>query len=145
MEPELTLALLDQSPDGVIFAGTDGAVIYWNAASERIFGFTAAEMAEKGLEAIIPEQFRDAHWKGFDRALEAGSTKYSGQALATRATRADGETIYVELSFGIIKDASGKSIGAIANARDITERFQRDRDMRRRLRELEAKEKQPSS
>lgn len=145
MEQAVLQALLDQSPDGVIFAGADGAVGYWNAAAERIFGFTAAQMAEKGLDAIIPEQFRDAHWKGFDRALEAGETKYSGQALATRATRADGETIYVELGFGIVKDASGIVLGAMATARDITERFQKDRDMRRRLRELEAKEKQPSA
>lgn len=137
---ELASLLLDQSPDGVIFAGKDGAVRYWNAAAERIFGFTAAEMAEKGLDAIIPDQFREAHWKGYDRALGEGDTKYRGQSLATRSQRADGETIYVELSFGIMKDAAGEPIGAIATARDITERFNRDRDMRRRLRELEAKE-----
>lgn len=131
--------LLDQSPDAVIFAGTDGAVTYWNDSAQRIFGFDAATMASKGLEVIIPEQFRDAHWKGFDRALAAGDTKFRGQALATRAARADGETIYVELGFAIIKDDSGTVIGAMACARDITERFNRDRDMRRRLRELEAK------
>lgn len=132
--------LLDQSPDAVIFAGTDGAVTYWNAAAQRIFGFDAATMASKGLDAIIPEQFRDAHWKGYDRALADGDTKFRGQALATRAARADGEAIYVELSFAIVKDAAGAVIGAMACARDITERFNRDRDMRRRLRELEAKE-----
>ncbi|MBA4180004.1 MAG: hypothetical protein C0506_05385 [Anaerolinea sp.] len=132
--------LLDQSPDAVIFAGTDGSVTYWNGAAERIFGYTAGEMASKGLDAIIPEQFREAHWKGYDRALADGDTKYRGQALATRALRADGETIYVELSFAIVKDEAGAVIGAMACARDITERFNRDRETRRRLRELEAKE-----
>ena len=112
----------------------------WNAAAERIFGFDAATMAGKGLDAIIPEQFRDAHWKGYDRALADGDTKFRGQALATRATRADGEAIYVELSFAIVKDDAGVVTGAMACARDITERFNRDREMRRRLRELEAKE-----
>ena len=97
--------LLDQSPDAIIFAATDSAVTYWNAAAERIFGFDAATMASQGLDAIIPEQFRDAHATGFARALAAGDTKYRGQALATRATRADGETIYVELSFAIVNRA----------------------------------------
>ena len=67
----------------------------------------------------------------------AGDTKYRGQSLATRSERADGEKIYVELSFGIIKDAAGAAIGAIATARDITERFNADREMRRKLREFE--------
>ncbi len=139
MDNEGMRALLDQAPDAVIFAGKDGMVAYWNAAAERVFGFRAAEAMGKSLDLIIPEQYREPHWTGFDRALEAGDTKYRGQALPTRATRADGETIYVELSFAIVKDGAGAVTGAMAMARDITERFIRDRDMRRKLRELEAK------
>lgn len=142
MDIELARNLLDQNPDAVIFAGTDGVIVYWNPAAERIFGHTPAAATGQNLDIIIPEQFREAHWTGYDRALAAKTTKYAGQALATRATRADGETIYVELSFSIILNAAGDATGAMATARDITERFHRDRDMRRRLRELEAAEKE---
>ena len=137
MDTQLQTDLLDQGPDAVIFAGTDGLVAYWNAAAERIFGHTSAAAMGQSLDIIIPEQYREAHWTAFDRALADGDTKYRGQSLATRSVRADGEKIYVELSFGIIKDAAGASIGAIATARDITERFTADREMRRKLRELE--------
>lgn len=137
MDERLARHLLDQSPDAVIFAGTDGMVAYWNEGAARIFGYGIDEAAGKSLDFIIPEQFREAHWKGFDRALEAGDTKYRGQVLPTRAMRADGETIYVELSFAIVKDDDGTVLGALAEARDITERFNRDREMRRKLRELE--------
>jgi PAS domain S-box-containing protein len=130
--------LLDQAPDAIIFAGTDGMISYWNEAATRVFGHNSEAAIGQSLDLIIPEQYRDAHWTGYDRALGDGDTKFRGQSLATRATRADGETIYVELSFAIIKDGSGTVIGATAFARDITERFNRDRDMRRRLRELEA-------
>lgn len=140
MDQALALQLLDQSPDAVIFAGTDGVIRYWNAAATRVFGHGAEAAAGQSLDLIIPEQFREAHWTGYDRALAAGETKYAGQALATRAVRGDGETIYVELGFAIVKDRSGAVIGALATARDITERFNRDRDMRRRLRELEAQQ-----
>jgi signal transduction histidine kinase len=44
----------------------------------------------------------------------------------------------VELSFAIILNDEGEAVGALAQARDITERFNRDRESRRRLRELEA-------
>ena len=137
MDEALQASLLDQSPDAVIFAGTDGLISYWNAAAERVFGHSSSAALGQSVDLIIPEQFRDAHWKGFDRALEAGDTKFRGQVLPTRATRADGETIYVELGFAIVKDASGSVAGALATARDITERFNRDREMRRKLRELE--------
>ncbi len=137
MESELHAALLDQGPDAVIFAGTDGVITYWNEAATRIFGQSVSAAMGQNLDIIIPEQYREAHWTGFDRALAAGDTKYRGQSLATRSVRTDGEKIYVELSFAIIKDASGTAIGAIATARDITERFTADRDMRRKLRELE--------
>ncbi|MEP6872021.1 MAG: PAS domain S-box protein [Anaerolineaceae bacterium] len=137
MESELHAALLDQGPDAVIFAGTDGVITYWNEAATRIFGHSAAVAMGQNLDIIIPEQYRAAHWTGFDRALAAGDTKYRGQSLATRSARADGTQIYVELSFGIIKDEAGATIGAMATARDITERFTADREMRRKLRELE--------
>ncbi len=129
--------LLDQSPDGVIYAGTDGIISYWNASAERIFGFAASEVLGKDLNIIIPESFQDAHWKGYDRAMADKVTKYIGQSLPTKARKADGAEIYVELSFAIILDGSGEPVGALAQARDITERFNRDRENRRKLRDLE--------
>lgn len=129
--------LLDQCPDAVIFAGTDGVISYWNAAAERIFGFSPADAIGKDLNIIVPESFQDAHWKGYDRALGDKITKYVGQSLPTKARRADGEEIYVELSFAIVLDDGGESAGALAQARDITERFNRDRENRRKMRDLE--------
>lgn len=131
--------LLDQSPDAVIFAGTDGVIQYWNEAASRIFGFAAAEARGKNLDIIVPQAFRERHWAGYDRALAAGETKYRGQSLPTKARKADGSEFYVELSFEIVKDEAGAVIGAMATARDITERFEREREMRRELRELKEK------
>jgi PAS domain S-box-containing protein len=145
-DPTLGALIVDQSPDGIIFAGPDGNIQVWNDAAATIFGFSAEEAIGKSLDIIIPEQFREAHWRGFDNAINTGVTKLHGQALPTRATTAAGETLYVELSFSLIRDASGTILGAVANCRDINERFQQDRANRRRLRELEAlvKESQPA-
>jgi hypothetical protein len=66
-----------------------------------------------------------------------GQTKYSGQALPTRSARKDGATIYVELTFAIVRDGTDAVIGALAHARDISERWEREREQRRRLQELE--------
>lgn len=138
MDAELSRHLLEQSPDATIYAGTDGMIVFWNAGAERVFGHKSEHAIGQSLDLIIPEQFRAAHWTGYDRALADKDTKYRGQSLATRATRADGETIYVELGFSIVLNGANEAIGAMATARDITERFNKDRETRRRLRELEA-------
>lgn len=130
-------ALFEQAPDGVIFANRDGIIVSWNAAAERIFGFSTDAAVGSNLDIIVPEQFREAHWTGFERALAAGHTKYVGQALPTKALHAEGHEFYVELSFSIVHDEDRAVLGALAHARDITERFTRDRESRRRLRELE--------
>jgi len=138
MDANLAARLLEQAPDAVIFAGTDGVIQAWNAAAESMFGHAAPAVVGRDLNLIIPEQFQDAHWKGYDWALAAGETKYRGQALPTRARRADGSEFHIEMTFAIVKDDAGTVIGALAHCRDITERFERDRQQRRRLRELEA-------
>lgn len=133
----LAALLVEQAPDAVIFAGNDGIIQTWNASATAMFGFSEADAVGQDLNIIIPEQFRDAHWKGYDRALEAGESKYRGQSLPTRAQKANGDTFYVELSFAIVHGRDGAVIGALAHARDINDRFEKDRASRRRLREME--------
>ncbi|MPZ98040.1 MAG: PAS domain S-box protein [Dehalococcoidia bacterium] len=134
---DLPALLLQQAPDAVVFADTQGRVQSWNPAAEALFGYTADEAMGQSLDIIVPERFRDAHWTGFDRALAAGDTKYRGQSLPTRAQRKDGEQIYVELSFAIVHDTGGEVVGASAHARNINERFIEERDRRRRLAAVE--------
>lgn len=139
MNEDRARLLLDQAPDAIIFADLEGKIVEWNAAAEALFGHTATEAIGQSLDLIVPERFRDAHWTGYDRALGNGDTKYRGKALPTRSMRKDGSDIYVELSFAIIKAGDGTVTGALAHARDITERWAQEREQRRRLRELEEK------
>ena len=133
----LTNLLVEQSPDAMIFADGDGIIRLWNPAAEAMFGHSTADAVGGSLDIIIPEQFREAHWKAYGHALDTGSTKYHGQSLPTRATKASGDSLCVELSFSLIRDRTGAMIGVLAHARDITERFEQERAYRRRLRELE--------
>ena len=129
-------ALFAQSPDAMVFADRSGVIRAWNASAERIFGHEAAAAIGENLDLIIPERFREAHWRGYDRALADGRTKYVGQSLPTRSMRADGTPIYVELSFAMIEH-DGEIVGALATARDITARFEHERNERARVRALE--------
>lgn len=43
-------SLIEQNPDAMIFADTEGIIRVWNPAAERIFGFTKEEAIGSNLE-----------------------------------------------------------------------------------------------
>ena len=123
-------AVFEQAPVALIVADPEGRIAAWNRAAESLFGFPAAEVLGQSLDVIIPERLRDAHWKGFERSLASGETKYAGQVMTTRAEHKDGRRLYVELSFTMLKDAQGAVTGALAAGRDGTERYLAERARR---------------
>jgi len=140
-DPALSQRIITQVPDGVIFADREGVIRLWNGGAEAIFGHKAEEALGQSLDLIIPERFRDAHWKGFDAALARGTSKYGREALVSRSIRKDGASIYVELAFAVLKDDRGQAQGAVATVRDVTARYNQERTMRQRLAELEKQAK----
>ncbi|MGH9933438.1 MAG: PAS domain-containing protein [Pyrinomonadaceae bacterium] len=132
-------AIVEQAPDAVIFADRDGITRIWNLGAEAVFGYSEAEVLGKSLDLIIPEQLRRAHWEGFHRAVEAGNTRLGRQALATRSIHKNGNKLYLDLTFGIVKNESGQVVGAMAVAREITSRYLAEVDMRKHVLELEEK------
>ncbi|MFB0963592.1 MAG: PAS domain S-box protein [Pseudomonas sp.] len=135
--PELASWLIEQSPDAMIYSDIQGRVRVWNAAASKMFGFSAEQAIGQSLDIIIPEKLRKAHWRGFDAAIAAGVTKHSGKLMPTKALRADGSEFYTEMGFALIFNNQGEVVGTVAQARDITERFEKGRAERQRLQELE--------
>lgn len=113
-------AIIRQAPDAIIFADVTGTIREWNDRATQLFGFTREEALGHGLDVIIPERLRAAHWEGFRAAIAAGRTRSGGRALRTRAVAKGGERLYVEMSFSLVLDERGVVLGAIAIARDAT-------------------------
>jgi hypothetical protein len=126
---ELFQALVEQSPDAIVFADRGGIVRLWNAAAEAVFGFSAAEIVGKPLDAIIPEHLREAHWRGYFRALAEGATKYQRHPLTTISLCKGGGRRYIDLAFSIVKNGA-EVAGALAVARDVTSRRRAERQRR---------------
>ena len=121
-EFELIRAVVEQAPDAIIATNNAGDVRIWNNRAVEIFGFSAGKALEGGLDLIIPQHLRPAHWRGFHAAVTAGRAKSNGHSILSRAVHKSGKKLYVELSFAILVDKCGKSLGALAIARDVTER-----------------------
>ena len=128
---DLPLRILHGSPDAIVICDRSGIVRYWNAASERVFGFRASEALGTSMNLIIPERFRARHWAGWEDAMRTGVTRYGeGQLLAVPALHKDGRRISIEFSIQFVKDAEGQTTWVVAVIRDVTERYLREKARR---------------
>jgi PAS domain S-box-containing protein len=134
--------ILECMSEALIFADTQGVIRIWNPGAECVFGYTAAEAVGRSLDLIIPENLRKPHWEGFDRAISQGATTLGRRSIITRALHKNGQPLYVDMSFAVVKSQAGETIGSTAVARDATQRYLEEKNLRRQLAELSAKHPQ---
>jgi PAS domain S-box-containing protein len=132
--------IVAESRDAIIFADRDGRIRFWNAGAQALFGYRAAEMEGQTLDLIIPEALRARHNEGFRRVMAEGRSRYAADLLAVPGLRQDGTRISLEFTITLIKGDHGRVLGAVAIMRDVTTRWQRDRELQKRLTELEGRE-----
>jgi len=123
---DLAERILDSAGDAIIFADSKGTIRRWSRAAAAPFGFAPEEALGNSLDIIIPIHLRAAHWRGFDAAIKSGALRLEGRPTLTRASHKSGRKLYVELTFALVS-AGGTAEGAVAVARDVTERVERER------------------
>ncbi|MGN6733655.1 MAG: PAS domain S-box protein [Candidatus Binatia bacterium] len=133
-------AFVHAAADAIIAAGADGRIIFWNPAATRIFGFTETEALGQSLDLIIPERFRARHWEGYRQVMETGKTKYAADVLRVPATAKDGRALSIAFTVTLI-DAGDRGRIITAIVRDETTRWNEERELKRRLAELEERVK----
>jgi len=132
--------IVEGSPDAVVLGDAEGVIRLWNGAAEAMFGFSAAEAIGRSMDIIIPERLRVRHWDGYRKVMATGVSRYGhGDLLAVPAITKDGRIISIEFTIQMLTGVAGEILGPVATIRDVTKRFQREKDMARRLKELEAK------
>jgi PAS domain S-box-containing protein len=130
--------IVDNTGDAIIVGDAEGKVRLWNTGAEKIFGFRADEIVGNSMDLIIPENLRERHWEGYDQTMKTGRTQYSRNLLAVPAIRKDGARISIEFTITLIRNDDGKLLGPAAILREVTARWNQDKDRRKRLAALEA-------
>ena len=129
--------MVQSAGDAIIAVDSGGAIIVWNPAAERIFGFSADEALGHKLDLIIPERYRARHWEGYRKAMAAGSTRYASDVLRVPAVHKDGRPLSIAFTVALLSSADGQIEAVAAIVRDETARWKEEQELRRRLAELE--------
>jgi PAS domain S-box-containing protein len=133
--------LVEALADAVVVADPSGAIRFWSPAAERLFGFTEGEAVGNSLDLIVPERFRERHWAGYKRTMATGQTGYAHDVLRVPAVHKDGRALSIAFTVGLLYGPQGNVIGILAVIRDETARFAEDRNLHKRLAELEQRER----
>jgi PAS domain S-box-containing protein len=110
--------IVDSSDDAIVSKDVNGIILSWNAAAERMFGYTAAEAVGKSIRIIIP----DVRQSEEDFVLGQIRKGESVQHYETVRQRKDGTLLPISLTVSPIYNDEGVIVGASKIARDNTER-----------------------
>ena len=132
-EERLT-AVIAAAPVAVLEVDLDTCVVRWNAAAERIYGWSADEVLGRPVPFVPPE--REAEFQWLLGRVRAGNA-YTGFETVRR--RKDGSLVDVEIAAAPVRDESGDIVSHMVVFTDITERKRAERELRAsRARAVEA-------
>jgi PAS domain S-box-containing protein len=114
----LLSAIVDSSHDAIVSKTLDGIIISWNAAAEKMFGYTAAEAIGESIRLIIPAELQSEEDYVLGIIQRGGKVDHFETVRQTK----DGRRLDISLTVSPIRNALGDVVGASKIARDITDR-----------------------
>ncbi len=119
--------VLSQVHDAVIVVDNECLITYWNKASEKLYGFAAADALGRTLEEMNVDCWSDPAVERVARDSLLKNGYWRGENIHESR---DGKRLHVESSVSVLKDEAGESVGLLAVIHDITGRKQLEQGVR---------------
>jgi PAS domain S-box-containing protein len=116
-------AIVASSADAILGKTPTGVVRSWNAACERLFGRTAAEMIGQSVSELVPAEL----WEEEKAILERVTSGEPIENYETVRLARNGRPIEVSIALSPIRDHTGAVIGISSVIRDISQKKQAER------------------
>ena len=111
--------IVKQSGDAIMIHDLQGNISFWNPAAERLFGYTAEEIAGRSATLLAPAGRENEIKENMEIVVHRGLV----ENVETQRLAKDGRLIDVSLSAAPLIDPHNEYvIGEICSMRDITER-----------------------
>lgn len=130
-------AIVRSSNDAIVSKTTEGVVLSWNAAAERMFGYSAEEIVGKSIRILIPDD-RQSEEDDILAKILIGAEVANFQTIRLRK---DGSKLPCSITVSPIHDREGNIVGASKIVRDITEQTEREELVRLLLAEVNHRSK----
>src|SRR5688572_14512015 len=89
---------VDAALDAIVTVDHVGAVVQFNPAAERLFGYRREDVIGLPLaDLIIPPDQRADHWAGLLRVVAGGEPRILDRRITRTALHRDGHALPVEL------------------------------------------------
>ena len=130
--------IIDTAHDAFVGIDSTGRIVDWNTQAEATFGWPAVDVIGLTLsDVIIPHEFREAHQRGIQHFLTTGEAPVVNKRLEVTALHRSGRVFPIELTITApTRMGNGFFFGAFL--RDISERRERDEQLRRAKESAEA-------
>jgi protein-histidine pros-kinase len=116
MTTDFTATLWEQNPDAVMVADSEGTILQWNPAAERIFGYTAAQAQGHTIgELIVPEGLLSEEQAGRAAAARDGMAVYEAVRRRSNGTR-----VHVSVSVRALAATDGMPPLFLYAKKDVT-------------------------
>src|SRR6516225_12312224 len=113
-------AIVGTAVDAVVVIDANGAIRSVNNATERLFGYAAAELIGQNVKILMPEPYAGEHDAYLANYLRTGQKKIIRIVREVVGQRKDGSMFPMDLSVGEARDGSNPIFVGII--RDITDR-----------------------
>ena len=120
-------AIVASSDDAILSKNLDGIITSWNAAAERIYGYSSQEIVGQSVMILFPQNQEGELTQIMDSIRRGEHINH----YETTRVRKNGTKLTVSVTVSPVKDSTGTIIGASAIARDITEQKQLEAKFRR--------------
>ena len=138
MQSEVDLKqLVEAVGDALVVSNAQGSITLWNPAAERMFGHTEDEALGQSLDIIIPQRQQQRHGDGYHKTMATGITRYGTDVLRVPAVHKDGHTLSIAFTVALLHGPDGQVSAIVAAIRDESTRFAQERELKKRLTELE--------
>jgi PAS domain S-box-containing protein len=99
-EQRMVNAAIASAVNAIIIIERSGRIQQANPATEKLFGYPAAELLGKNVSMLMPEPYRSAHDRYLQNYLTSGERKIIGIGREVIGRRHDGTTFPMHLSVG---------------------------------------------